>query len=85
MLLPQPSSILWLVAGCIGVKAAVQADPNIKSIPVSLPSRICQDTPANASVLCSCERTAYPLSVTPSIAPAPPSAPKITGFQRNGY
>lgn len=59
MLLPRPSSILWLLAGwCLGVEAAVQADPNIKSIPVSLSSDNCSISLTDISLLRSYARTA---------------------------
>lgn len=31
----RPFSLLWLLAGCVGIQAAVQADPDVKSISVS--------------------------------------------------
>lgn len=37
MLLTLLTSSLWVLAGCAGVNAAVQADPSVKSIPVCTP------------------------------------------------
>ncbi len=59
MLFPRPSSMLWLLAGwCLGVEAAIQADPNVKSIAVGLSSEDSSMASTDTSLSRSCARTA---------------------------